>query len=59
MYKKDKFTVVESHFVELSADEGEFLVYCILCPIEKPDFKIVFAETELIDDDYKYETRKE
>ena len=51
--------MVESHYVELSQDEPEFLMYCILCPIEKPDFKILFAETELIDDDYKYESRKE
>ena len=58
-YKKDKLKVVESHYVELSQDEAEFLMYCILCPIEKPDFKILFAETELIDDDYKYESRKE
>ena len=51
--------MVEYHFVELSAGEPEFLMYCILCPIEKPDFKIVFGEAELIDDDYKYESRKE
>jgi len=45
--------------MELSPGEPEFLLYCILCPIEKPDFKIVFAETELIDDNTKYESRKE
>ena len=48
-YRKAKFAVLESHYVQMSEYTDEFMLYCILCPIHRPNFNFVFVETELID----------